>query len=569
MSVRYKILGVDSLRAQQNAIARAFSQADCLYRFIVEPAKLLSAVNLFHPDALLLHGELSSELLGDTLDTLYSNPSFSHLPIALLCSDTEDETFLQGFRTGVVALLREPFSENHVSHLTQLLETLPSRPGISSGISDSRSLARLAEHLRKTRRSGSLTVSDDKGTVANAEFEVGKLSLAQYHELHGLEALINLVTMPKATWVVKERPHTQTTTPPEPKVASENAEPPVDAQALLDLRSQMNETSSEEPVPFELPLHVLLADGDSLFTQKFALAFQKHSIHITPAKNGVEAYHLALTGKFDIALCSLNLGGVDGWGALGLIREDFRTKELPVVLMADDEETCEWLQTSEIGADAYASRLMEEEPLRHLLYRTLLPRHQLSKHLEQRENLLLSLGEMGPQWLIRTLKTLQFSGCIEANTDNMQLQLFFSNGEAVYAAAQSGNYSAEAEIAFNAFISLKQPTEAKLLFEAASPATNLSLSTEVMLVRAALTLNENENRKREKAFAKAKRVEVRPNLYVLFQKFGPKAHLPWISLICESKLTPKEVLARANISPLQLDEIVGDLVRRRVIRLTP
>ncbi|MCL2011343.1 MAG: hypothetical protein FWG75_00935 [Cystobacterineae bacterium] len=571
MSVRYKILGVDQTRERQGYIARAFNEADCLYRFIVEPTKLLSAVSIVQPDLILLHGDLSSELLGDALDTLYSNVAFAHLPIVLLCPNEEDEIFVQGFKTGVVALLCEPFSENHVPRIIQLLEELPFRAGVSSGISDSHSLARLAEHLRKTRRSASLTVSDDKGTLASAEFEVGKLHLAQYHELRGVEALVNLVTLPKATWVVKELPHRQTTTPPEPKAFETSGADVDELHEFADLWAQADNPApafEEEAEPLEFPIHVLLADNDPLFIQKFTLAFQKHFISITPANNGVEVYQLALTGKFDIALCSLNLAGLDGWGALGLIREDCRTRELPVILLADDEATCEWLQSTGIEANACASRLIEQEALRQLLYRTLQQRYQLRKRLELKEDLSVPLGEVGTQWFFRTLKALEFSGSIEATTETMHLQVFFFQGEAVYAAAQAGKHSAEAEIAFNAFIGLGK-TEAKLFFGAAFPVKNLALTTEALLIRAALTLNDNESRKREKAFTRAKRVEVKPHLYALFQKFGPKNHLPWISLICESKLTPKEVLARANISPVQLDEIVGDLVRRKVIRLTP
>jgi len=569
MSIRYKILGVDQARARQSHIARALNQADCLYRFIAEPTKLLAAIPLFQPDLLMLHGDVSSELLGDALDTLYSNLSFAHLPLVLLSADDQDEVFVQGFKTGVVALLREPFSENHAARLVRLLDELPSRPGISSGISNSCSLARLVEHLRKTRRTGSLTVSDDKGTVANAEFEVGKLAFAQYQELRDVEALVNLVTLPKATWVFKELPHSKATLPPEPKTPEEQTETNEDSHefSVWTQTEHSLDMLDEEPEPL-LPINVLLADNDPLYIQKFALAFQKHSIRITPANNGVEVYQLALTGKFEMALCGLQLWGLDGWGALGLIREDFRTKELPVVLLTDDEQTCEWLQASEIEANAYASRLIEQEALRLLLHRTLQPRRQLNKRLERKEDFSVSLGEVGVQWFVRALKASEFSGCVEANTEMMHLKIFFSQGEAVYATAQAGKHSAEAEIAFNAFVGLGH-TEATLFFDAAPPTTNLSLSTEVMLVRAALTLNENEHRKREKAFTRAKRVEVKPNLYALFQKFGPKNHLPWISLICESKLTPKEVLARANISPVQLEEIVGDLVRRKVIRLTP
>jgi len=554
------------MRVQQTYIARTLQQANCLYRFIVEPTKLLSAVPLFQPDLLLLHGDVSSEFLGEALDNLYSEPSFAQLPMVLLSSDDEDKVFVQGFKTGVVALLRKPFSENHASQIIRLLEELPLRKGISSGMGDSRALARLVEHLRKTRRTASLTVSDEKGTLANAEFEMGKLRFAQYHELRDMEALLSLVTLPQATWVVTELPHA-TSIPSASEIVSEKT-PSLSAHAFSQPQAQPVHPAGIVDEPPELPIHILLADNDPLFIQKFALAFQKHSIQITPANNGVEVYQLALTGKFEIVLCSLNLWGLDGWGALGLIREDFRTRELPIILLTDDEQTCQWLQTSEIEANAYAPRLIEQEPLRLLLHQTLQPRHQLKKYLEHKKDFSVPLGVVGAQWLVRTLKASNFSGCVEASTDAMQLQVFFSQGEAVYAAAQAGKHSAEAEVAFNAFVSTEQ-TEAKLFFDLAFPSTNLSLSTEVMLVRAALTLNENESRKREKAFSKAKRVEVRANLYALFQRFGPKTYLPWISLICESKLTPKEVLARANISPVQLDEIVGDLVRRKVIRLAP
>jgi len=566
MSIRYKILGVVQTRTQQSPMAQALQQVGCLYRFLAEPTRLLAALPLFQPDLLLVHGDVSSALLGDTLDTLYSSPSSSP-PLALLSPDETDEAFVQGFKTGVVALLAEPFSENQALRLVRLLDELPSRPGISSGMGDSSSLARLVEHLRKTRRTASLTVSDDKGTVANAEFEVGKLSFAKYHEMRDVEALVHLVTLPRATWVVKELAHTKTTAPPEPPTPLETAEPNADTHEFSvwtqELSADVLDEAAEQP-----PLNVLLADNDPLYIQKFALAFQKHSIRVTPANNGVEVYQLALTGKFDMALCGLNLWGLDGWGALGLLREDFRTKELPIVLLTDDEETCDWLQASEIEAHAYVSRLIGQESLRQLLYKTLRPRYQLSKRLEHKEDFSVSLEEVGVQWLVRALKHAEFSGRVEARTEAMHVQLFFSQGEAVYAAAQAGKHSAEAEVAFNAFVGLGK-TEAKLYFNAAPAATNLSLSTEVMLVRAALTLNKNEHRKRENAFTKARRVEVKPNLYALFQKFGPKTNLPWIALICESKLTPKEVLSRANISPVQLEEIVGDLVRRKVIRLTP
>ena len=569
MSVRYKILGVDQTRAQQSQVARALNKAHCLYRFIAEPTKLLSALPLFQPDLLMLHGDVSSELLGDALDTLYSDPSAAQLPIALLTLDDQDETFVQGFKTGVIALLREPFSDNHASRLTHLLDELHSRPGVSSGIGDSCTLARLVEHLRKTRRTASLTVSDDKGTVANAEFDVGKLTFAQYKGMRDVEALVNLVTLPRVTWVVKELPHIKTTTPPEPKTGLEQTEHNPESHEFLVWTQHEKAAHILHEAPEQLlPLNVLLADNDPLYIQKLALALQKHSIRITPANNGIEVFQLALTGKFDIVLCSLNLWGLDGWGALGLIREDFRTRELPVVLLTDDEKTCEWLQTSEIEAHAYASRFMEAEQLRSLLYQTLHPRHQLRKYFERQENFSVSLGEIGAQWLVHLFKTTEFSGRLEVNNENMQLEIFFSKGEAVYASAHSGKHSAEAEVAFNAFVGLGK-TEAKVFFNAAPHAVNLSLSTEVMLVRAALALNENELRKREKAFTKARRVEVKPNLYVLFQKFGPKTHLPWISLLCESKLTPREVLSRANISPVQLEEIVGDLVRRKIVRLTP
>jgi hypothetical protein len=48
---------------------------------------------------------------------------------------------------------------------------------------------------------------------------------------------------------------------------------------------------------------------------------------------------------------------------------------------------------------------------------------------------------------------------------------------------------------------------------------------------------------------------------------GPKQWLEAARMICEDKTPPRDVIARLDISPLEIEECMKDLIRRGVVTL--
>ena len=81
-------------------------------------------------------------------------------------------------------------------------------------------------------------------------------------------------------------------------------------------------------------------------------------------------------------------------------------------------------------------------------------------------------------------------------------------------------------------------------------------------------LNGNEQKLREGLLVNANQIAVNSDLYGVYTKVGPKQWLEVARLICEEKLAPREVIARSDASPIDVEETMKDLLRRGVVSLS-
>jgi hypothetical protein len=89
-----------------------------------------------------------------------------------------------------------------------------------------------------------------------------------------------------------------------------------------------------------------------------------------------------------------------------------------------------------------------------------------------------------------------------------------------------------------------------------------------LLVRATQLLNDNAQRLRDGLMINPLEIHVNPELYEVYVRNGPQQWLPAARLLCEQGLPPREVLARLDESPLELEEVLRDLIRRGVVSLS-
>ncbi len=573
------ILGVDEDRGAQMAIAQAFNEQGTFYRFVTDRRKVAGGLKQMRPHLIIVFGELESDFVIQVLDSLSSDVTSAQRPVVIVSSDTADAPFVQGMRSGVVAMLKAPFSAAHIGVIRAVWDELATRTGNNSGVADAATLLRFIEHIRRTRRSGVLITNPRTANEGKASFIYGRLDKASFLGAQGNEAIKAMLGQPQVRWSFTE-------------VAGSRGEGTgvvIEVGDTVTGETPIAEVLvgeiEDEPLAFEVPLQkavpasspahalhgpppqLLLVDDDPAILKMFSTLFAKHGFAVTTATDGNEGFETALQHSFDAVLCDLNMPHLDGWGMLRALRDDFRTRELPIAFLSAHDDYRESLRALDAGAQAYLSKGTKLDAIISQVLKLLEPRRTMLAMIELGQTESVPVHAVGPQWVLKLLAQRQLSGVLSCRDGWASYQLVFNAGACVHAAAIAGKYTAEGERAFNAFVASRA---AEGSFHAGPPpavAQNLFLPTEVLIERACTALNDNEQRMRESLMVSATQIDVNNELYAVYRQVGPKQWLEAARLICEEKTPPREVIARLDISPLDIEECMKDLIRRGVVTL--
>lgn len=316
-------------------------------------------------------------------------------------------------------------------------------------------------------------------------------------------------------------------------------------------------------------ISLLLVDDDGELRRMFSRFFSQRGFQITTAEDGVEGCEVAARGGFDVVVADLSMPHLDGWGLLRKLREDYRTRELPVAFLTSYDDLRESLNALEAGAQGYFSKATRLDALAQQIRRLLEPHRAFRRQVELDQSFAFSVEEIGPQWTLRELERRCVTARLEAQDSWASYHLQLEAGQPRYACAQAGAHRAVGERAFNAFIA-SRGAEGMLTFTT-EPVADPNLDDaplEEMIEKAVATLNSNEMRARERLLIHGTRVQVNPDLYQVYSGICPEPWLEAVRLLCEERLPVREVMARVARSPLEVEDLVRDLVRRGVVTLS-
>lgn len=323
----------------------------------------------------------------------------------------------------------------------------------------------------------------------------------------------------------------------------------------------------EIEVPARAGQPVLLVDDDEALARMLAILFRKHGFDVTVAEDGVEGYQAALAAPFDAVVADLNMPRLDGWGLLRVLRDDFRTREVPVAFLSAHDDYRESLRALDAGAQAYLSKSTRLEALAAHVRSMLEPRKEARRALAARQPVPVAVGTLGPQWVLRQCASLKLDGILEGADDWAGYRIAFAGGRPIHAVAQSGRHVAEREKAFTAFIA-SRGMKGRFVPMTVQVEPNLSDDVETLIAHAIEVLHTNQTRVRESLMVHATKIDVNGDLYALYAQIGPASSLETARLICEERLPPREVISRMSASPLEVEETLKDLVRRGVVTLS-
>ena len=617
------VLAVDPDVRSARALAEAFTKADVRFRCVPDVQRAVVSLRAQPTDAVLVVGDLGTTLVTELLAALVQDPRLSSLPVFLLTGNAIDAPLVGQLRTGVVELLARPFSTfEHPARVKQVLAELPERTGRVVGFE----ALRMVEHIQRTFRSGALKVNPGTPNESLALFTNGVLRGARCREARGETALAAMVALPRAPWAfvplsgeegegagvvieLGEAPAAKAPAQPAPAAPAydllEGDLPEVDlsplevvpapapapapvrmpparvpapaprgsapapAQAAEEEGEEMVLEEEVDPTPTPPPPHtpILLVDDDEELCRMFASLFRHRGFAVTTAPDGMLGYEAALGGTFELLIADLNMPRMDGWGLLRLIRDDYRTRELPFAMLSCQDDYRESLKALDAGAQAYFPKTLRLDALVTHVQSLLQPRAQFRGLLGVGRVGAIPLGQLGVQWVLRELGAAGLTGRLRAKDSWASYEVIFRNGAALHASAQTGSHQAVGERALNALVA-SRCTEATWSAGDFGTRQTLMLPVPNLLARATQLLNENAKKLRDGLMVNPLEIHVNPELYQVYVRNGPQQWLPAAKLLCEQGLPPREVLARLNESPIELEEVLRDLIRRGVVSLS-
>lgn len=634
MSDALEIIAVEPDPKLARSLAEAFQHADFHFRAVPDGRRLLAAIRTKRPQAVLVHAELGSAPLVEVLQSFLQDPDLARLPVFVLCVNTVDEQLVAQSRSGVVALLHEPFSPfEHPAAVATVLAQLPERTGTVVGFE----AARMVDHIQQTLRSGALKLNPGHPHESQAFFANGVLRWARHKSATGMTALAAMLALPRAPWAFVELAGQPgdgagfVIELPERKPAEEEVdlaievdmdgftdEPPLAAGALEDgpseapsqaavtvitdseddalegeelvvepdaepemptprkplVRSVVSGPAPRPPASASVPAaapagpgSILLVDDDAELCRMFAQFFRQLGYQVTCTADGVAGLDAAVRGDFSLIIADLNMPKLDGWGLLTALREDHRTREVPFALLSCQDDYREQLRALDAGAQAYFPKTLRLDALAEAVKGLLTPRAQARAAMAAGKVSTLAVGVLGLQWVLRQLAAHGMTGRLRGRDSWASYEVHFRKGAGVHAQAQTGGHQAVGERALNAFVA-SRCSEGTWTAGDSAPRQTLMLPMAQLLDRAASVLNENAERLRDAHLVNPGAIHVNADLYRVYAQNGPKSWLETARLLCEERLTPREVLARVDDSPLEVEETLRDLVRRGVLSLS-
>ncbi len=101
---------------------------------------------------------------------------------------------------------------------------------------------------------------------------------------------------------------------------------------------------------------VLLVDDDKLVRESLARVLTDKGLTVFEASNGKEGLEKALAGDVDLVVTDVIMPEVDGLTMLAQLREDSKGKEIPAIILSNDEQTESLNQAMQAGVTTYLSK---------------------------------------------------------------------------------------------------------------------------------------------------------------------------------------------------------------------
>ncbi|MEW5855539.1 MAG: response regulator [Myxococcota bacterium] len=499
-------------------------------------------------------------------------------PTVLLVTRVDPALLGWAFACGVVDLVEAsgvpPTLGARVQQVLQEISQVP--PDHAQG------LGRLVRYLRRAERTGELWVDGEMGR-ARVVLSRGQMREAVLGNLRGKEAIAQLLGQrsfkgfaftdlpPDQVGVVHvdSTPHlspvvagTVVETPPAPTVvapAPEPEPPPMARPAIHAVDVTGEPAPPGEPLP---PVKAVVVDDDKALLEIACKFLARSGLEVTKAHDGGQALDEALRVRPDVIVSDIMMPSVDGWALLRLVREDHRLREVPFILLSCHDEYRMKLSELDAGADGYLAKGIRGDQLAASVAARVEIRRQVWSLAAPGRRLEGQLKAVGPLNLVNALAFHGCTGALQVHDGWVHVKLGLSDGRLVSAEAGEEVLNLSPLEALRSYVTMDQATFVFDPREAVEPMWNRP--ADEALEEACLRANENDDRVREELMVSGEGLIIHTELMSLYERVC--GHLnPRVVEALARGLSPAETMVQTNESPLVVEWVVKDMVRKGVV----
>jgi two-component system cell cycle response regulator DivK len=113
--------------------------------------------------------------------------------------------------------------------------------------------------------------------------------------------------------------------------------------------------SDADEIPEKPPL-VLVVDDVAHGREIFAEYLEFRGFRVATAEDGLEAMEKAFDLRPDVILMDLSLPGIDGWEATRRLKQDERTRAIPIIALTAHALASAHDKAMEVGCDAVVTK---------------------------------------------------------------------------------------------------------------------------------------------------------------------------------------------------------------------
>jgi DNA-binding response OmpR family regulator len=555
-----RVLVIDDDPAGLETVATALENRDIEVQRLVEPAKCLVEAAKFQPALVLVN--LGIKKVGGrvVIAGLRKEARTRTIPIAVLSDSGLEEHLVPAFRWGVVDYLVKPFRDSDADHIVELLKGLPLRTGHHGGTIEATVVDRLLAFFARTRKSGTLILNPGSDLEARAVFSQGELTSCQVGQFTGREALDRMLTVRSGHYVFEETDVLSAEVMMGNEVAMEIGTGTSEDGEIVAAIEVLPEPAKPVGAP---PVPLLFVDDDEALVKLFTKVLTANHFEVRSALNGDEGLRMALDFRPEVVIADLAMPILDGWGMLHRLRADHRVAETPVLFLSAHDDYRQSLEALSAGAQDYLSKTVKMDVLVKRVNEVLIPRNGFVGDLRRAGVAKGKVEVIGVQWALRHAAEIVAKGTLSISDGWGTYDVAIEGGKVVAAVARLQKNLLAGDDALAAVVAVHR---GDMTFDVNRfpQMSNVTGKVEVALERAAITNNVAEAAAADKNLVSASKLEVDPELYAIYSTLGPASGRAIASQIAEG-FTAREIMSHSDLSPIEVEDVLRDLIRRRVL----